>query len=137
MIHLVPAQEEKIKQHFYDFYHKDGWFFFINHDDQEVGVFGVKKIQDPRGVDNVCEISVCVFENFRFNIPYRKILRLVLTYPFSYGFDKILISTVEKSIITLLRQCRSLGVEFIGHDGACPCKVWFKCESTNNKEIPL
>jgi hypothetical protein len=67
-------------------------------------------------------------EEYRFKLPYRTGLKLLLNFPFTHGFDKILMSTQEKSVITLLRQCHSLGVEFIGYDKDNPKKVWFKRE---------
>ena len=95
----------------------------ITYKDNEVGIYGIKTI-DPK----VCEISLCIFEEYRFKLPYRTGLKLLLNFPFNYKFDKILISTQEKSIITLLRQCHSLGVEFIGYDKDNSKKVWFKKE---------
>jgi hypothetical protein len=95
----------------------------ITYQDHEVGIYGIKTI-DPK----TCEISLCIFEDYRFKLPYRTGLKLLLNFPFNYKFDKILTSTQEKSMITLLRQCHSLGVEFIGYDKDNYQKVWFKKE---------
>ncbi len=95
----------------------------ITYKDNEVGIYGIKTI-DPK----VCEISLCIFEDYRYKLPYKTGLKLLLNFPFTLNFVRIMISTVEKSIITLLRQCQSLGVEFVGYDKDNPKKVWFKVE---------
>ena len=120
LVEINPLDVERV---FPSFYHQDSQFFMINHDACEIGIYGIKTI-DPK----VCEISLCIFEDYRFKLPYRTGLKLLLNFPFSYTFDKILISTQEKSMITLLRQCQSLGVEFIGYDKDNYQKVWFKKE---------
>lgn len=118
---LVEINPLDVQRVFPSFYHKDSQFFMITYQDHEVGVYGVKTI-GPK----VCEISLCIFEDYRYKLPYKTGLKLLLNFPFTIEFAKILISTVEKSIITLLRQCQSLGVEFVGYDKDNPKKVWFK-----------
>ena len=120
LIEINPLDVERV---FPSFYHKDSQFFMINHETCEVGIYGIKAIDEE-----VCEISLCIFDEYRFKLPYRIGLKILLNFPFSYDFDKILISTQEKSMITLLRQCQSLGVEFIGYDKDNYQKVWFKKE---------
>jgi len=119
---LVEINPRDVQRVFPSFYHQDSRFFMIAYKDRDVGIYGVKSLDK-----DVCEISLCIFEEYRYKLPYKTGLKLVLNYPFTIGFAKILISTVEKSIITLLRQCRSLGVEYIGYDSNTG-KVWFKVE---------
>ena len=117
---LVEISPKDVQRGFPSFYHQDSQFFMITYENCEVGIYGIKTL-DPK----VCEISLCVFEEYRFKIPYKTGLKLLLNFPFSHGFGKILILTKEKSIITLLRQCKSLGVEFMRYlEG----KAWFKVE---------
>jgi hypothetical protein len=125
---LVEINSSDVQRVFPSFYHQASYhkasqFFMITHKTCEVGIYGIKTI-DPK----TCEISLCIFAEYRFKLPYRTGLKLLLNFPFTHGFDKILMSTQEKSVITLLRQCRSLGVEFIGYDKDNPKKVWFKRE---------
>ena len=120
---LVEINPLDVQRVFPSFYHQDSQFFMIIHDACEIGIYGIKTL-DPK----TCEISLCIFAEYRFKLPYRTGLKLLLNFPFTYKFDKILISTQEKSIITLLRQCQTLGVEFIGYDKDNPKKVWFKKE---------
>jgi hypothetical protein len=119
---LVEINPLDVQRVFPSFYHENSQFFMITYKDNEVGIYGIKTI-DPK----VCEISLCIFEEYRYKLPYKTGLKLLLNFPFTHGFVKILISTVEKSIITLLRQCQSLGVEYIGYDSDTH-KVWFKVE---------
>ena len=119
---LVEINPLDVQRVFPSFYHENSQFFMITYKDNEVGIYGIKTI-DPK----VCEISLCIFEEYRYKLPYKNGLKLLLNFPFTHGFVKILISTVEKSIITLLRQCQSLGVEYIGYDSDTR-KVWFKVE---------
>ena len=120
---LVEINPLDVQRVFPSFYHSNSRFFAINHETCEVGIYGIKTI-DPK----TCEISLCIFEDYRFKLPYRTGLKLLLDFPFTHKFDKILMSTCEKSIITLLRQCHSLGVEFVGYDKDNYQKVWFKRE---------
>ncbi len=120
---LVEINPLDVQRVFPSFYHEDSQFFMINHETCEIGIYGIKTI-DPK----VCEISLCIFEEYRYKLPYKTGLKLLLNFPFTHTFAKILMSTVEKSIITLLRQCQSLGVEFVGYDKDNPKKVWFKVE---------
>ena len=122
LIEINPLDVQRV---FPSFYHQDSQFFMITYKDHEVGIYGIKTL-DP----NVCEISLCIFEEYRYKIPYKIGLKLLLNFPFTLNFVKILMSTGEKSIMTLLRQCQSLGVEFIGYDKDNPKKGWFKKEST-------
>jgi hypothetical protein len=122
LIEINPLDVQRV---FPSFFHKDSKFFMIDHEGQEIGIYGVKTIHQ-----DTCEISVCIFEEYRFKIPYRTGLKLLLSFPFTLGFGKILISTKEKSVITLLRQCKSLGVEFLEYDNNG--KVWFKIERQNS-----
>ena len=120
---LVEINPLDVQRVFPSFYHQDSQFFMITYKDNEVGIYGIKTI-DPK----VCEISLCIFEEYRYKLPYKTGLKLLLNFPFTLNFVRITISTVEKSIITLLRQCQSLGVEFVGYDKDNPKKVWFKVE---------
>lgn len=120
LIEINPLDVQRV---FPSFYNEDSLFFMISHDACEIGIYGIKTIDSK-----TCEISLCIFDEYRFKLPYRTGLKLLLNFPFNYKFDKILISTQEKSIITLLRQCQTLGVEFIGYDKDNPKKVWFKKE---------
>jgi hypothetical protein len=120
---LVEINPLDVQRVFPSFYHENSQFFMITYKDNEVGIYGIKTI-DPK----VCEISLCIFEDYRYKLPYKIGLKLLLNFPFTLNFVRIMISTVEKSIITLLRQCQSLGVEFVGYDKDNPKKVWFKVE---------
>ena len=120
---LVEINPLDVQRVFPSFYHQDSQFFMITYKDNEVGIYGIKTI-DPK----VCEISLCIFEEYRYKLPYKTGLKLLLKFPFTLNFVRIMISTVEKSIITLLRQCQSIGVEFVGYDKDNPKKVWFKVE---------
>ena len=120
---LVEINPLDVQRVFPSFYHQGSQFFMIIYQDQEIGIYGVKALDKE-----VCEISLCIFDEYRFKLPYKTGLKLLLNFPFTYKFDKILISTQEKSIMTLLRQCQTLGVEFIGYDKDNPKKVWFKKE---------
>ena len=120
---LVEINPLDVQRVFPSFYHENSQFFMITYKDNEVGIYGIKTI-DPK----VCEISLCIFEEYRYKLPYKTGLKILLNFPFTLNFVRIMISTVEKSIITLLRQCQSLGVEFVGYDKDNPKKVWFKRE---------
>ena len=125
LIEINPLEVERVFPSFYHQapYHKASQFFMINHETCEVGIYGIKAIDEE-----VCEISLCIFEDYRFKLPYRTGLKLLLEFPFTLNFVRILVSTCEKSMITLLRQCQSIGVEFIGYDKDNYQKVWFKKE---------
>ena len=120
---LVEINPLDVQRVFPSFYNENSQFFMIAYETCEVGIYGIKTI-DPK----VCEISLCIFEDYRYKLPYKTGLKLLLNFPFTLNFVRIMISTVEKSIITLLRQCQSLGVEFVGYDKDNPKKVWFKVE---------
>jgi hypothetical protein len=122
---LVEINPLDVQRVFPSFYHPHSQFFMITHQDQEVGIYGIKTLDKERAV---CELSLCIFEEYRYKLPYKTGLKLLLNFPFTLNFVRIMISTVEKSIITLLRQCQSLGVEFVGYDKDNPKKVWFKVE---------
>lgn len=117
---LVEINPQDVQRVFPSFYHQDSQFFMINHGDEEVGIYGVKAIDEK-----TCEISLCIFEEYRYKIPYRKTLKLLLSYPFTLKYDTVLISSTKKSIITLLAQCYSLGVRYLGYINK---KIWFAVE---------
>ena len=119
-MNLVEINPFHVKKAFPVFFHKNASFFMLEHQGKEVGIYGVKRIDS-----NVCEISVCIFEDYRYKIPYKTTTKLLLEYPFSLGFVKIILSTKEKSIETLLRSCKRLGVKVLG---VIKDKVFFEKE---------
>jgi len=123
-MHLIEINPRDVQRVFPSFYHENSQFFMIAYETCEVGIYGIKTIE-PK----VCEISLCIFEEYRYKLPYKTGLKLLLNFPFTIGFARILISTGEKSISTLLRQCQALGVEYRGYDRDTG-KVWFNVERT-------
>jgi hypothetical protein len=123
---LLEVSPLEVQSGFPAFFHQNSRFFLLNHEDQEVGIVGVKFIDSQ-----TCELSLCIFKDYRFKIPYKKTLKLLLNYPYTLGFAKILIATREQSVETLLMQCQRLGVKFLGifkdRDNHPP-KVWFEAE---------
>lgn len=120
---LVEINPLDVQRVFPSFYHQDSQFFMIIHDACEIGIYGVRTV-DPKK----CEISLFVFKECRNKLYYRKWLHLLLSYPFSLGFEVIYISSNKKSVVTLmaqLAQCRTLGVDYIGEKNK---KMWFKRE---------
>ena len=114
---LVEINPSNVQKVFPAFFHEQAQFFMLEHQGKEVGIYGIKTIDT-----NTCEISVCIFEEYRYKIPYKTTTKLLLEYPFSLGFDKITLSTKEKSIETLLRSCKRLGVKVLA---IIKDKVWF------------
>ena len=89
---LVEINSLDVERIFPSFYHQKSRFFMINNGDEEVGIYGVKTIDEK-----TCEISLCIFEDYRYKIPYRKTLKLLLSYPFKLKYDSILISRPHSS----------------------------------------
>lgn len=122
MIHFLSADPAEIKEHFPSFIENNKKYFFVMNDNQEIGVYGIKDIDDERWGENTCEISICGFEEYKHKIPYRDCLRWGLYYPFLLGYDNILISTKVKAMFTLLNVCLKMGVHPLGvHNN----KYWF------------
>ncbi len=119
-ITLVEITPTSVCNNFPSFFQEHTQFFLLNHHSQEVGIYGIKTIDKK-----ICEISLYVFQEFRFKLPYRQVLKLILQHPFILGFDKILIWTNQKSVETLLRQCQRLGVMVLDSLDDC---VWFVVE---------
>lgn len=107
-MYLSEIQSFEVESLFPAFFHKDTEFFVVNHDGNEIALYGIKPIDEK-----TCEICLHVFDEYRYKVPYKTGLKLLLSFPFTIGFAKILISSKEKSVITLLRQCKSLGVKFL------------------------
>lgn len=120
---LIEINPLEVKKAFPSFYHQKVRFFLIEHEGQEIGIYGVKTHDQE-----TCEIRLHVFKESRGQLYYRNGLRLLLSFPFSLGFVKILISSRVKSVITLLGCCEKLGVQFIG---AFKDKIWFCLERKN------
>lgn len=122
MMYLTKASNSELNTYFSSFVSGETEYFFINKDDVEVGVFAVERVFDNKWEGNTCEIGLHIFEDFRFKLPYKEGLKLLLYYPFSLGYDNILISTIKKSVITLLLVCGKLGVYPLGISDN---KMWF------------
>ena len=117
---LLEISPLEVQKDFPAFFHRNSRFFALHHDNNDVGLYGIQEI-----TRSTCKIALLIFEKYRFKIPYRKMINLVLRYPYSCGFDIILISTIKKSVATLLYQCHKLGVRFLGYSSN---KIWFKAE---------
>lgn len=117
LIEINPLDVQRV---FPSFYNKKVRFFMIDHEGKEIGIYGIKTHDKE-----TCEIRLHVFKEYRGQLYYRNGLRLLLSFPFTLGFVKILISSKVKSVLTLLRQCEKLGVQFIG---AFKDKIWFCLE---------
>ena len=63
---LVKINPKDVERVFPSFYHQDSQFFMIIYQDQEIGIYGIKTI-----APKVCEISLCIFDEYRFKLPYR------------------------------------------------------------------
>jgi hypothetical protein len=75
---LVEINPFNVQRVFPSFYHQDSQFFMITYQDQEIGIYGIKTL-DPK----TCEISLCIFAEYRFKLPYRTGLKLLLNFPFT------------------------------------------------------
>ena len=85
LVKINPLDVERVFPSFYHQapYHKDSRFFMITHESCEIGIYGIKTIDEK-----VCEISLCIFAEYRFKLPYKTGLKLLLNFPFTYKFDK-------------------------------------------------
>ena len=117
---LVGINPNNVKKEFPNFFQDNCKFFSIINEKNEIGIYGVRTI-DPKS----CEISLFVFKKCRNKLYYRKWLHLLLSYPFSLGFEVIYISSNKKSVVTLMLQCKQLGVNYVGQKNK---KMWFKRE---------
>ena len=100
---LVEITPNSVYHNFPNFFQEHTQFYLLEHKQEEVGIYGITTVNEK-----ICEISLYVFSEFRFKLPYRKVLHLILQQPFELGFDKILIWTYERSVATLLRQCKGI-----------------------------
>ena len=129
MTHLTKAETAELKQYFPLFVSGETEYFYINQGASEVGIFAIEKAYHPNYKGKSCEIGLHIFSDFRFKIRYKEGLKLLLYFPFSLGYDNVLIYTVKKSVITLLLSCGKIGVQPLGiHNG----NFWFIIQS---KEI--
>lgn len=119
-MYLTVIDSAAVKRDFPSFYSENTQFFTINNEACEIGIYGIKTHDKE-----TCEIRLHVFKEYRGQLYYRNGLRLLLTFPFTLDFVKILIASKIKSVITLLRQCERLGVKFIG---VFKDKIWFCLE---------
>ncbi len=121
-INLVEITPSSVYHNFPKFFQEHTQFYFLEYETdenkEEVAIYGITSIDH-----NICEISLYVFCEFRFKLPYRQVLKLILQQPFELGFNKILIWTYEKSVATLLRQCK--GIRELETFDDC---VWFMKE---------
>jgi hypothetical protein len=119
-MNLIEINPLDVQRVFPSFYHQDSRFFNIIHKAFKIGIYAVKKHPN-----NASEISLYVFKNQRNRIYYREGLNLLLNYPFLLGYGVIYIASREKSVVTLLCNCKKMGIVYMGIKNE---KMWFKRE---------
>lgn len=106
---LEEINSDKILNNFPIFYEKNKRFYIIIDDkENEIGVFGVKQIFEI--IKEFAEISIYIFKEYRFHHQWKKLLKMLLDFPFLINFNYILMHTKEDSVRTLLRESKKLGV---------------------------
>lgn len=114
---LIEINSAEVKQNCPTFYGEGARYFMFIHNAQEVALFGVRKINDTD-----CTLSLFIFPEHRFKVPYRKGLSMFLKLPLDLGFKNIYMSSNVKAVLTLLKTCEIMGVKCLGlFDGL----VWF------------
>ena len=111
-IDFIRVNGKEIRQHFPEFYAPNKLFFEINQGFEPMGIYGIKTV-----IDSVCEISVYIYEECRRRITKGLALGC-LKFPFSLGFEKVLISTELKKMQRFLSKLSKQGVRYvIEHNG--------------------
>lgn len=103
-IHLNPND---IFKHFFEFYEPNKEYFEINKEEKPIGFYGIKRVGEKSG-----EISVYFNEGDRREITKRVAFEC-LFFPFSLGFEKVLISTKLKKIERFLRKMQKFGIKYL------------------------
>ena len=106
---LEKITSEEVLINFESFHEKNkSYYIIIDDEEREIGLFGVKKMFDL--ISDCAEISVYIFKKYRYHCQYKKLLKLLLDFPFLIKFKCILIHTTEESVKTLLKMSKRLGV---------------------------
>lgn len=106
-VHFIKVHGDEIFDNFPEFYDSKKEFFEINKEMKPIGFYGIKKIDEKTG-----EISVYFNESDRHEIT-KSVALGCLTFPFSLGFQKILISTKVKNVERFLRKMTKIGVKYL------------------------
>jgi hypothetical protein len=102
-----PIETEYVEKFFYEFFHKDGVFFEIISYYEEIGFYAIKTV-----TEKVCEISVYFSEKGRWKITKEVVLKC-LKFPFSLGFNKVLIRTELDKMNRFLSKLSKYGVKYL------------------------
>jgi hypothetical protein len=100
-------EDKYIKNVFYDFYCKNFIFFEIISNNIAIGFYGIKTI-----TESVCEISLHIYEKFRGKLT-KQITLKCLSFPFSLGFKKIIITTELEKMRRFLCKLAKYGVKYL------------------------
>lgn len=104
---FAPIDPVIVKKDFNDFY-SDGYMYFeIYQNLLPIGIYGLKKL-----ANNVSEISLFAYEEFR-TLRTKGLAIKCLTFPFSIGFRKVLISTDLSKMVRFLNKMGKFGVQYL------------------------
>lgn len=106
-IFFDPIEKDYVEKFFFEFFNNDGVFFEIISYYEEIGFYGIKTL-----TEKVCEISVYFSEKGRWKITKEVVLKC-LKFPFSLGFEKILIRTELEKMRRLLSKFSKYGVKYL------------------------
>lgn len=100
---------QTVFESFFEFYEKNKRYFIIIDDkQQEIGLLGVKQLF--KTLKEYAEVSIHIFEKYRYHRQYRKLLKCLLELPFLLNFNCVFLHTEKESVRTLLKNAKKLGV---------------------------
>ena len=115
-----PVSPESVFKRFREFYHPDARFYAVSKRDVEFAILGLKKV----GKDT-CELSYCVYPDYKGNFNTKEAVLSVLNFAFSVNYNKVMISTSDKPVRTLLHAFKRFGLDYMFTQGG---KDWFLWE---------
>ncbi len=116
---LKSISIDDFQRRFPQFYHENTQYFMVMKDDHEAGIYGIIKRDQ-----NVCEVSITIFKEFRYKVLSKKTILYLTDFPFSLGFDKVITWSCNKGWIKVLTSLKKYGIFPLTQNDPSG-KIWF------------
>jgi hypothetical protein len=108
MYRMELIEPSFVKKCFNTFYGSESDLYFeIMKENVDVGLYRIKKV-----TNKICEISLYVYNDYRKLIT-KGLPDICFNFPFSFGYEKVIISTELKKMVRFLKKMSIFGVKYI------------------------
>lgn len=104
---FIEINKDYIEEHYPHLLENNTRYFAIAKNRNFVGIYAIINRKN-----NICEVFLTIFEEFRFKVFNRDFFKLIFNYPFKFGYKEIWSSTTWDSWKKIFKRFKSEDIEY-------------------------